>query len=73
MLSLQTYLRKGVSLGYVERNLNLKYLKDRQVETRFQGWVVDVLLNRKGGALQYTTEKKDVSDALLWGVRGTHP
>ena len=29
MLSLQSFLRKGVSLGYVGRNYNLKDLKDR--------------------------------------------
>ena len=28
MLSLQSFLRKGVSLGYVGRNYNLKDLKD---------------------------------------------
>jgi hypothetical protein len=30
MLFLQSFLRKGVSLGYVERNCNLKDLKDAQ-------------------------------------------
>ena len=39
MLSLQSFLRKGVSLGYVGRNYNLKDLKKnpRTHETRTKG------------------------------------
>ena len=37
MLSLQSFLRKGVSLGHVGKNQNLKDLKEREREHRNPG------------------------------------